>query len=390
MNIFKHFLTDLKSIMFYIFDSMVLLKPPSLQKNKLEIILLIRQDAIGDFIIWLDTAKEYRKIFPSDKYKIVLVGNKIWCNLAQELPYWDDILTIDVKKFKTLSNYRWKLLCQIRNLNANIAIQPTYSREFYNGDSLVRASNALRKISSIGDMNNRNWLKRCIADSWHTELIPSSTEPLTELERNAEFFSNFSDDTHYIRYPKLEIKDFLLFPKSKDKKYYVLVPGTSQTTIGREWPTGFFANLATKIFQKTGWIGVICGTKHEHLLGEQILNLSEAPLKNICGHTTLAELAGLLNKSRLTISNETGIVFISSSVGTPSICILGGGHFGRFVPYPDLQKQNNNLKEVFHKMPCYGCNWNCIYPILEGEATPCISNISVDSVWEKVKPLLTS
>jgi hypothetical protein len=69
---------------------------------------------------------------------------------------------------------------------------------------------------------------------------------------------------------------------------------------------------------------------------------------------------------------------------------VGGGHFGRFVPYPDLPGQTNNLKEVFHKMPCYGCNWKCIYPINEGEPAPCIANISVDAVWEKVVPLLTS
>ena len=35
------------------------------------------------------------------------------------------------------------------DLNSKIAIQPTFSREFYNGDAIVRASRALKKISSI-------------------------------------------------------------------------------------------------------------------------------------------------------------------------------------------------------------------------------------------------
>ena len=133
-----------------------------------------------------------------------------------------------------------------------------------------------------------------------------------------------------------------------------------------------------------------CGAKKEHSLGEQILKQSDVPLQNLCGQTTLVELASLLSQSRLTISNDTGVVYLSSAVGTLSVGIVGGGEFGGFVPYPDLPGQTNNLKEVFHKMPCFGCNWNCIYPINKGEPAPCIANISVDAVWEKVRPFISN
>ena len=390
MTLLKPYLIIIKTLLFFLFDSMALLKSSSLQQNELELVLLIRQDAIGDFVMWLDTAKEYRNIFPPDKYKIVLAGNKIWCDLAEELPYWDEILLVDVKQFKTFSGYRWILLRKIRSFGAQIAIQPTFSREFYHGDSLVRASKATRKISSVGDMGNRNWLKKFIADSWHTELIPVSTRPMTELERNAEFFSGLTDSPHLTGYPKLDMPEFCLSPEWKEQTFYILVPGTSGAVAGKEWPVTYFSDLATKVFQQTGWKGLICGAKQEHRLGEQILKQCDAPLQNLCGRTTLVELVGLLSQSRLTISNDTGVVYLSSAVGTKSVCIVGGGHFGRFVPYPDLPGQTNNLKEVFHKMPCYGCNWKCIYPINEGEPAPCIANISVDAVWKQVRPLLTS
>jgi ADP-heptose:LPS heptosyltransferase len=390
MTLLKPYLIIIKTLLFFLFDSMALLKSSSLQQNELELVLLIRQDAIGDFVMWLDTAKEYRNIFPPDKYKIVLAGNKIWCDLAEELPYWDEILLVDVKQFKTFSGYRWILLRKIRSFGAQIAIQPTFSREFYHGDSLVRASKATRKISSVGDMGNRNWLKKFIADSWHTELIPVSTRPMTELERNAEFFSGLTDSPHLTGYPKLDMPEFCLSPEWKEQTFYILVPGTSGAVAGKEWPVTYFSDLATKVFQQTGWKGLICGAKQEHSLGEQILKQCDAPLQNLCGRTTLVELVGLLSQSRLTISNDTGVVYLSSAVGTKSVCIVGGGHFGRFVPYPDLPGQTNNLKEVFHKMPCYGCNWKCIYPINEGEPAPCIANISVDAVWKQVRPLLTS
>ncbi|SVD02106.1 uncharacterized protein METZ01_LOCUS354960, partial [marine metagenome] len=140
MKLLKSNLIFFKTLLFFLFDSLALSNVQYSRNNQLKLILIIRQDAIGDFVMWLDTAKEYRKLYPPDKYKIVLAGNKIWCDLAEELPYWDKVIPVDVKQFKTFSSYRWKLLRKIRKLKIETAIQPTFSREFYHGDALVRAS----------------------------------------------------------------------------------------------------------------------------------------------------------------------------------------------------------------------------------------------------------
>ena len=374
----------IKSIIFFIFDSFCLLFIK--KQTTHQIVLLIRQDAIGDFVLWLDTAKGYRKLYPPENYKIVLVGNALWCDLAKELPFWDEVLPVNVKAFKTLSGYRWNILRIVRNFGAKIAIQPTFSREFYHGDTLIRASNASRKISSIGDMSNRNGLKTFLADSWHTELIPASPEPLSEMMRNSEFFSGLTGGTHHVKFPELNVPKTWLPPKHRDQLFYVLVPGAG--TSRKKWAPDFFAKLAEKIYQRSGWNGLIFGAQQELFLGEQIQKQSDAPLLNLVGKTELTELSGLLSLSQLIISNDTGAVHIASAVGTPTVCILGGGHFGRFVPYPELAGQTNYLKVVFHKMPCYGCNWECVYHIKKGEPAPCISNISVDAVWNEVKSLL--
>ena len=121
---------------------------------------------------------------------------------------------------------------------------------------------------------------------------------------------------------------------------------------------------------------------------QNIKKICDAPLQNYTGQTTLSELTRLLVKSQILIGNETGTAHIANAVGTPTICILGGGHFGRFAPYPELSGKTSRLKVVYHKMPCYGCDWKCVYHIKEGEPAPCISNISVDAVWNEVKLLL--
>ena len=385
MTLLKPFVIIIKSILYYFFDSLALCSTPSPQKTQLEVVLLIRQDAIGDFVMWLDTAKEYRKLYPPDKYKIVLVGNKIWCDLAKELPLWDEVLPVNVKAFKTLSLYRWNILREVRNFGAKIAIQPTFSREFYHGDSLIRASYALRKVSSVGDMSNRNWLKKTIADGWHTELIPTSTKIMTELERNAEFFQGLSLKPYQANYPKLK------FPRTTttnwwEREYYVLFPGVS--TALRQWPVECFAEIADRIYNQTGLTGILDGAPSDKPLAESIQSISSASLE--WAGTLLEELPQLLKYTRFVVSGETSAVYIAAAVETPVVCVLGGAYFGRFLPYPELTGQKFVLETVSYPMSCYGCNAKCVYPLQTNESAPCISNISVDAVWEKVVPLLTN
>ena len=386
MTFLKPFLIIIRSLLFILFDSIALWVAIVPKHNQQKLVLLVRQDAIGDFILWLDTAKEYRKYYPPENCKIILIGNALWSDLAKGLPFWDEVLPVNVKAFKTLSRYRWNILRKVRNYGAEIAIQPTYSREFYHGDSLIRASNASKKVSSAGNMSNRDQLKSILADRWHTELIPSSPEQLSELERNAEFFSGFIKKLYLPSYPELEPSGDCNIQELKRKSFYILSLGANKKY--REWPYKYYAKIAQKIHKKTGWLGLICGAENEFDLGEHLKKLCDAPLQNYTGQTTLSELTCLLAKSQILISNETGTAHIANAVGTPTVCILGGGHFGRFVPYPELSGKINNLKVVYYKMPCYGCDWKCVYHIKDEDPAPCISNISVDAVWNEVKILL--
>jgi len=384
MNIFKPYFIIIKSLLYYLFDSLVLWKTPSPQKNQLEVVLLIRQDAIGDFVMWLDTAKEYRELYPSENYRIVLVGNAVWFDLAKGLPYWDEVLPINVKKFKTFSSYRRNILRKVNSFGAQIAVQPTFSREFYHGDSLVRASNAFHKVSSVGDMSNRNWLKKTLADGWHTDLIPASTQIMTELERNAEFFSGISGKTHKVLYPKLDIPQIETSSNWAKREYYVLFPGVGAAI--RQWSVESFAEIANRIYEATGLDGILDGAPNEKPLAESIQDLSKAPLE--WAGTRLGELPELLKYAKFVVSSETSAVYIAAAVETPVICVLGGAYFGRFLPYPESAGQKIVLNTVSYPMSCFGCNADCVYELDKDEPAPCVSNISVDAVWQEVEIII--
>lgn len=340
-------------------------------------VLLVRLDAIGDFIIWLETAKKYREIYPNQK--ITLVANKSWQALATQLKYWDDIWFVNPYQLAHKPIYRWHFLRKISKAKFNIAINPTYSRAILHDDSVIRASNAKIRIGSTGDNSNLSSSEKKISDQWYSELIPASNRQLPEMHRNAEFISGLTKNTHTIS--KSELPIISAPPKTSNERYFIIFPGASW--IGKRWPAENFAKIITSINTTYGWQALLCGGIAEIALCNEITSMAEVSCLNLAGKTTLPELTELIRAADLLVSNDTSAIHIAAAVKTPSVCILGGGHYGRFLPYPeDFQGQAPQI--AVYPMPCFQCNWHCT---MEHDATgpvPCIANISVGQVMDKV------
>jgi ADP-heptose:LPS heptosyltransferase len=383
MNIF-HKLIGIKQYIVLFLDTAILKFAKRLDKKGR--VLIIRLDAIGDFVLWLNSAKSLRRIYPKKYYQITLIANKAWVELARELSYWDEIWQLDRMKFLWNIHYRWKVMTKVRKAGFEIAIQPTFSREFDVGDTLIRASAAEQRIGSIGDLSNISANKKSYSDNWYTKLIPTSNKPLMELERNAEFIQELGLKEIRACIPSLPVSGNL--PSGFDlSDYYVIFPGANFEL--KKWPLSHFKELVRRIFKATGWVGVICGGQGEKLLGETLEKSVDVPLQNWIGRTSLRELVEIIAKAHVLIGNDTSAVHIAAAVSTPAVCILGGGHFGRFIPYHlEVETEGPLPEAVFQKMECFGCNWRCIYPTHRSKPAPCVAKVSVDMVWEKVENVL--
>ena len=342
-------------------------------------VVLIRLDAIGDFIIWLDSAKEFRQIYPNEK--ITLIANSAWSDLASSAPYWDEVWSINITKLTQNPIYRWRILRKIRRKNFKIAIQPTFSRAIMYGDSIIRATRSENRIGSMGDMFNISLNDKNISDRWYTKLLPASAEPMMELMRNTEFMRNLSKKNISCALQKWSSSESLRDGLQVRDGYAILFPGASW--VGRRWPREKFSEIARWIHAEYGWKIVLCGAHTDFELCEEITRMCGVPCLNFAGHTTLIELFELIRNSNLLISNETSAIHMAVAVNTPSICILGGGHFGRFAPYPD---DLVGLKPLIalSKMTCFGCNWACNQDHEKNNSVPCIYDISVEQVIKLV------
>lgn len=382
----KKFFGFLRCIFLLLADWLCLFIPHQTDKKLKKKILIIRHDAIGDFILWLDAAKGLRELYPQSTYEITLLGNQIWTPVAEKVTFFDRVLSLDRRKFINNPFYRLNILKNIRWAGFSTVIQPTFSREFLFGDAIVRASGADERIGSHGDFSNINLWQKLISDRWYTRLIPATKEPLMELERNAEFMQGLGLKTFQAGLPELAVTESL--PKYFDlTDYYVFFPGAG--THSRRWPISNFEELAKRIYHQTKWTGVICGGQDEKELGETLVNKLNVPVQNWAGKTTVDELIAIIARAHFVIGNETSGVHIAAAVSIPAVCILGGGHYGRFMPYQLEVKTVKPLSvAVNHKMDCFNCNWHCIYNVPPGKAAPCVANVSVDMVWKEVENIL--
>lgn len=379
MQYLKSFYLFFVTIIIFILDgcAMIIVRKPTYSNG----IGIIRIDSIGDFILWLDAAKEFRNLYPNTK--ITLIANQTWSNLAALLPYWDEVIPVDRKKLTRNPAYRFKTLKQIRSCGFETAIQPVLSREYLRGDSLIRATGASDKIGSIGNLSNMTFWQKKISDKWYSQLIPATTEPLMELQRNAEFIRGLGSRNFTASTPSLSSLVNLDKTLMIKQPYFIIFPGASAP--GKLWPVEQFGELLLKLTKSNSGIAVLCGSHKERILCDQIIASSGIKALNMAGKTSLPELVEVIRRAKFLVGNDTSAIHIAAAVGTPSICILGGGHYGRFLPYVIATSKHAAPVPVTYRMDCFNCNWQCTQPHENGTAVPCISNISVNQVLEAIE-----
>jgi ADP-heptose:LPS heptosyltransferase len=356
------------------------------RRNNVRRIAIMRLDLIGDFVLWLDAAKELKQIYPSSH--LVLYANAVWSDIAKQLPYWDAVIPVDVPRARTDLLYRLRIFLKIRFQSFDVTLQPTFSRE-YLGDLAVRASSSPHRIGHFGDSNNIEKDKKCITDTWYTQLVDTgSDKSKMELQTNAHFISILGDDNYVSGLPAIPVLCSLPAHLGLKHPYIAIIPGASW--LPRAWPIEYFVELIKQLNSGKKRNIVLCGSPDELGLCAHIAaSCPDNSIENLAGRTSLIQMIEVLRNAQLVIGNESSAIHIAAATNTPSVCIAGGGHYGRFVPYPLQRIPSLNLPVIIaHQMDCFGCRWACSVKASTESIVPCISKISVSDVLAQCETLL--
>lgn len=143
----------------------------------------------------------------------------------------------------------------------------------------------------------------------------------------------------------------------------------------KTWPVSSYAELAGMVAEAFGARILLFGSPGETDLAGQFEMISHVRPVNFVGKTNIAELAVLLRRCRLFISNDTGPLHVATSVGTKVIDISTANvHFMETGPYGE------GHYVIQADLPCSPCGFNvkCMDMV-------CKSLIKPSAVFEVVR-----
>ena len=106
---------------------------------------------------------------------------------------------------------------------------------------------------------------------------------------------------------------------AEGKKLAVLAPGTIWET--KQWRSAGFADVARYFLQK-GFAVMLIGAARERAACDQVAQLAPGAV-NLAGETTLTELAALIRRSTISITNDSGPMHLAVAVDRPMVSIFG-------------------------------------------------------------------
>jgi ADP-heptose:LPS heptosyltransferase len=368
-------------------------------------IALVRLDAIGDFVLWLDAAGGFRNAWP-DRH-LVLVCNKACASIAQAAGLFDEVVPIDAGRLNFAGNFKFRRQLR-RQLETHfsggveLVVQTVYNRRVYT-DLVVSAIPAARKVSVRDDSYNNaaKWALK-LTDRIYDELVDTGENLQMELLRNARLVRSLADGSFRAGVPVLpgsgqtdsKEQTGVLQEPALQQPYFVIFPGGSFTA--KMWPIDRFARVASYINEKTGWTCVVCGALNEKHLAEKLKEDYDGAFADYTGRTTLLEAIEVIRGARLLVGNDTSGIHFAAATRTPSVCAFGGWHYGRFLPYQvERQDESRDLlpRGVASPMDCYNCNIvhktpQCKRHIRRTGLFPCVDAVTVEMVISKVDECL--
>jgi heptosyltransferase-1 len=159
-------------------------------------------------------------------------------------------------------------------------------------------------------------------------------------------------------------------------KLLVMAPGTNWET--KEWRREAFAEVARHFMQNKFAVTLI-GSERERALCDDVAKLAPGAI-NLAGETTLSELAALISRATICVTNDSGPMHLAVALGRPVVSIFGPTDPVWAGPY---RRDGAVLRADLPCSPCYlrqlsRCNY--------GHA--CMRDVAAAGVVERIESVL--
>lgn len=373
----------IKNILYYFVNILVSQKKQIRKKS----ILMIRLDAIGDYVLFRNYIEILKKSNKYQDYSITLVGNLAWKSLSEVLDkdLIDRFIWVDRDRFAHDMVYRYHQLRDITRQGYEIVLNPAYSREFFFGDAIVNLVHADQKIGDVGDFSRITQSQKRVSDGYYDRLIASADGLMFEFERSRAFFEQLIGQKLDIKKPKITFKPFTL-SCTLPAQYVVIFIGASEAY--RQWDSKKFVQIAHYLKQTYHYNIVLCGGPGDRHLADDFSINAQCEYIDLVGKTSLLEFLHIIGNSQMLVSNETSAPHFAIALDIDHVFVISNGnHFGRFTPYPKAITEHYHViyhPEIENRIDdaeWLGCNFG------PGSALD-INDITVESVKNKIAKII--
>lgn len=117
----------------------------------------------------------------------------------------------------------------------------------------------------------------------------------------------------------------------KDEELVLVVPGSRSSL--KQWHKEGFAQVISEIRKKYGYKVVVIGDAGESSLANEIINISGSDAIDLCGKTDFGQLCGLIQRSKLVIGNDSGVLQIANYLDRLVVGIYGPSDHKEYGPW---------------------------------------------------------
>jgi lipopolysaccharide heptosyltransferase I len=156
----------------------------------------------------------------------------------------------------------------------------------------------------------------------------------------------------------------------------VLVPGTIWET--KHWTIDGFAGVARQ-FLHDRFAVALAGTKRDQQRCRQIAAAAPGAC-DLSGKTTPAELAALIRRAEVVVTNDSGSMHVAASFGKPMVSVFGPTNPVHIGPY----ERPESVVRV--DLPCSPCNYRRLSQCPFDHA--CMKQVTPAMVVERVRKIL--
>lgn len=340
-------------------------------------ILWVRTDSIGDNILAMAMLPSLRDNYPNAEITVLCQQHIV--ELYEACPLVNRVIGFNRLKALQDDAYRTEMLGTIQAIGADLALNPVYSREPLT-DLFTAASGARQRFALEGNLCNISAVDRERNNRLYTGVLSSEGENKTELERHKDFLRGLGTAN-----PRLELSfwvtpDDMAFAKRLFRDHDLTSEKTVALFAGAQHAVRLYDHYGTAladICQANDFAVLALGAAGDQGINQLNLDAIGTRVVNLSGALTLRQSAALLSLCRLAVGAETGLAHMACAVETPNVILLGGGHFGRFMPYSPL------TSIVALPLECYGCNWQCRY-----NRVHCVRDVAPSAIEEAVRQTL--